>query len=70
MDANIVTEWSKQRKTIGAPLQKMYINQQTAATVSTDAHQALTESLGEGGHILLLRPGHKAPEETSLQDED
>lgn len=70
MSAMTVVKWAKHRKDVlHAPLEKMYINDRTAADLAgeTQIHQAMKECLAPDGNVFLLRAGHKAPEETALQ---
>ena len=54
---------------MGVPLKKMYINQATAELINASREIAadLRAAIETPGSIFLLRPGHKAPEESLLQ---
>ncbi|TEB38867.1 hypothetical protein FA13DRAFT_1724814 [Coprinellus micaceus] len=69
MDVREVVEWANKRKALGVVLNKMYLNQATADLIHADRQVAaeLKNTIEPPGNIFLLRPGHKAPEETTLQ---
>ncbi|KAJ3503819.1 hypothetical protein NMY22_g18117 [Coprinellus aureogranulatus] len=69
MEPRPVIDFANRRKALGVALHKMYLNQATADLIHTnrDIATELRATLDPPGNIFLLRPGHKAPEESSLQ---
>lgn len=69
LEPRLVINFASRRKALGVPFKKMYINQATADLINANRDIAadLRATIEPPGSIFLLRPGHKAPEETWLQ---